>query len=365
MAAQEKTQADVLADLDHVPGSVDSDMSEPRIPRVSSPEAGPGDKGKGAPQVGVEAPEETGLMQQPAQQQQADAGPGARTGGGAEGPPLVGADPDDEDDDEEAIGDEMDDEDDDDEEMDDEEEGLQLGEGATMAPLEAGDMSIEDEPFDTSILPDAHAGKAAWNRERLAAMPADDEGVSLARTPGSSEDMGYGGGAPNEDVDPDLPGLDTGDGMLDDLAGDVEEDEDAHVEDAAGALDASGGVDVDALSAMADAILGEDDDFADLGQDRDRGAGGRIAGATLLEHPDGQFTPSDNDDLDEGAVPREDLILAGEGEDPMFAGVEMGVMDGLDMEGLNETDDIARDLEDQRADMDDAASGNERQGQPG
>ena len=37
-----------------------------------------------------------------------------------------------------------------------------------------------------------------------------------------------------------------------------------------------------------------------------------------------------------------------------------GRIEDLEMEDLNETDDISRAFEDQRSDMDDAASGNER-----
>lgn len=360
MAAQDKTQSQVLADLDHVPGSADSDMSEPQIPRVSSPEAGPGDKAAAVahPKVGAEAPEEA-AMKQAAQQQQAQAQPGARTGAERTSEPLVGADPDDDDEDE--IGSDDDDDLDDDEGMDeveDDDEGMTLDSAAT-APLEAGDMAIEDEPFDTSILGDGHADKAAWNRERLASLPTDDD-AGRGRTPGSSEDMGYGGGAPNEDVDPDLPGLDTGDGMLDDLADETEEEEDDHLSDAASGLD-----DEDPKAHMADAILGDDGEFSDFGADPDRGAGGRVASDALTIDPDGQPELFGNGDLDDGDMSPEDLIIAVDGEDPLLAGVELGFLEELDMEGLNETDDISRDLEDQRADMDDSASGNERQNQPG
>ena len=48
-------------------------------------------------------------------------------------------------------------------------------------------------------------------------------GRVAGRVPGESEDMGYGGGAPSEDAD--VPGLDTGDGMLDELMDDADDEE--------------------------------------------------------------------------------------------------------------------------------------------
>jgi hypothetical protein len=294
------------------------------------------------------------LAEQQAQQQQARAGQGSTgqedavrgpgypvadldgpqgdpvggTTGALDSPSLTG--PEDEDDD-------LDEEDDaDDEEFDDgDDETLQvspeeLGEGALLAPPE-GEVAIEEEVGDLSVLGHGHEDKAAWNRERIAAMQdteaheggdtvgsqailghgtmpeineaglGDEAVVGLAgpvagRVPGESEDMGYDGGAPAEDAD--VPGLDTGDGMLDDLMDDTEDEEAERIEEAVGGLEAR--------------MLDADD---------------------VLE-PASDGTPrwdSWDDQPDDGIAP-EEMIIATPGEDPLVAGAEMGYAEDLDME---------------------------------
>lgn len=276
---------------------------------------------------------------------------------GAEGaPPLTGPEDDEEDED--------DDDDDDDAFDDGDDETLQvapeaLADGALLAPPE-GEVTIEDEDGDLSLLGHGHEDKAAWNRERIAAMQdteahvhgdtvgsqailghgttpdinaaglGDEAAVGLSGpvagpVPGESEDLGYGGGAPAEDAD--VPGLDTGDGMLDELMDDTEDAEAEHVEDAAGSLDAR--------------MLDADD--------------------VLIPASDGNPRLDSWDDQPDDGIAPEEMLIATPGEDPLVAGAEMGFAEDLDMETQNETDDMSRDAEFARGDLDDGATGNERQ----
>lgn len=287
-----------------------------------------------------------------------------------------------------------------------------------LAPPELGDAPIEEEVGDTSILGDGHADKAAWNRERVAAMQAQEvnaetdtfgsqavlghgetpdvlvadlallpeAGLSGGRTPGSSEDMGYGGGAPNEDVDPDVPGLDTGDGMLDDLTEGTDDDAQDQLEDAADALDdpePGDAAHAPGRQARADDPLiraqmmpsSPGTGHGDTGELGAKSGGkdpehGRVAlgeevGAfrddSVVLTDGTPFLPEHRSFLEgemDDDIPLEERLLDGGGEDPSFALGEVGFAEDLEMEDLNQTDNISSRFEDQRV-ADDSMDGNE------
>jgi hypothetical protein len=72
----------------------------------------------------------------------------------------------------------------------------------------------------------------------------------------------------------------------------------------------------------------------------------------LPEHRD---LPDDNVDIEE-------RLVATDGEDILSSGPELGVVEELEAEDLNGTDNIEQAFEDQREFMDDAMEGNERRG---
>lgn len=438
-------QADVPPESEHLPGAPDPDASEPQIPRVASPGVGPGDvastgsdepvtPGRAADaRVGEAEGGETlsgadgrpvmATMRQPVQQQQAQGPTGQGVGEAPiEGPGYPAEDMDDEDDldgdeDEGLLSDDEDDgRDDEFSEVADIDADVQA-----VAPPELGDAPIEDEDGDTSILGDGHADKAAWNRRRIAAMQDTEaepdvgdtfgsqavlghgdtpdvlsSDLSLlpgGRTPGSSEDMGYGGGAPSEDVDPDVPGLDTGDGRLDELTEGTNDDAQDQLEDAADALDDDTNDDLGTAGAPGRQARADDADVRAQLSPSSPGTG--HGGGGYLGHADGDaspealdrmalgeevgafrddsvllsdgtpFLPEHRDFLDGGMdddIPLEERLLDGGGEDPSFALGETGFAEDLEMEDLNETDDISNRFEDQRV-ADDSMDGNEERTQ--
>ena len=195
-----------------------------------------------------------------------------------------------------------------------------------MAP-EEGPIPIEDEPTDRSIIGHGHEDKAAWNRERVAHLQGieDEEGDLRDAT---SEAMGLGGAA----ISGELKGWEGGtaskvlaqgiDPKFDDELSEMEEVlGDMQLEDAPDVLDA-------------ESI--NDPDNAPF----------------LPEHRD---LPDDNVDLEE-------RLVATDGEDILSSGPELGVVEELEAEDLNGTDNIEQAFEDQREFMDDAMEGNERRG---
>jgi hypothetical protein len=468
-------QTGVDAGTDHTPGSLDPDSSVAQIPRMASGGVGAGDVarargdepvlgarsadarfeagdpagGTGGEGAGLQAgplatplpdagADEDGrpVMAQPVQQQQAQvaAGPGAGASTGTssgtpraaeggpqettiEGPGYPSEDMDDADDmdpdeDEGLLSGDEDDEGDEFADIADVDDDVQA-----LAPPELGDAPIEEEIGDTSILGAGHTDKAAWNRERIAAMQDEEEhaetdtfgsqavlghgetpdvltadlallpGSGGSRTPGSSEDMGYGGGAPSEDADPDVPGLETGDGIMDDLTEDTNAEVQEDLEDAVGGMDdpapgdaggapgrqaraddpsiraklgpSSPGTGQGGIGELAARHTGRDPEHGrvalseEVGAFRDDSAVLRGPQPFLPEHRN--FLEGELDDN----IPLEERLLDGGGEDPSFYLGEVGFAEDLEMEQLNATtDDISNAFEDQRF-ANDAGDGNE------
>lgn len=228
------------------------------------------------------------------------------------------------------------DEDDDEDEFDDGDDET-LNVGAQVAP-EEGPVPIEEEVLDLSLL-EANVDKAAWNRERVAHLQeAEDAGetpnprnpsdapaiaptgsVGSFGTGGEGSEPDLGVGAPNERVDPGIPGLETGDGILDELEDRTDVREQEHIEDAVDGLDAS---------------MRLPDGQPDL--------------------PEHRFEPDDGISLEEQLVARD-------GEDSLL-GTEVGFVEDLEPERLNEDDNVSRRFEDDRDRLSDSMDGNERRG---
>lgn len=230
--------------------------------------------------------------------------------------------------------------------------------GAGLAPPEAGRLSIEEEPFDTSILPDAHAEKAAWNRARLAAAEpgafgGPEQGDDPALDPAARS-------VPAPDLDPDLPVRGEGAERLGDIAGTGggAGEEGRRMGLGRRGTETQHGdlslrpeheeLDPDVIPEVA---LGEQ-----VGAFEDEGTVIPEGGPVLPEHRDFLQDGADEE------IPLEERLLDGEGEDPSFAGGEIGTVESLEPEDLNETDDITRSFEETRADLNDSADGNERHG---
>jgi hypothetical protein len=204
---------------------------------------------------------------------------------------------------------------------------LNGGHGISMIAPEEGPIRIEDEPTDTSIIGHGHEDKAAWNRDRVAHLQdiEDEEGDLRDAT---SEAMGLGGAA----VSGELPGWEGG------TASTV----------------LAQGVDPefnDELSEMEE-VLGDMrlDDAADVLDDE-----------SINDPNNTPFLP-EHRDLPDDNMAIEERLIATEGEDILSSGPELGVVEELEGEDLNQTDSISRTYEDTREFMDDAMEGNERRG---
>jgi hypothetical protein len=245
---------------------------------------------------------------------------------------------------------------------------------AELAPPEAGGLSIEEEPFDTSILSGTREDKAAWNRERLkAAAPGEFGGPEQADDPALDPDSGAG----RAGQDRDDPRLQTGEADEAELStdparlgaqgrggntgfgGDVGQDRDERRQ----GLGSRG-----TEAGHGRMSLRPEDERLDPDFEGEVALGEEMAmpedGGTQLPDPD-PFLPEHRDFRQDGAddeIPLEERLIAGEGEDPSFLGGEIGTVESLEPEDLNETDDIATDFEDMRDRLNDSMDGNERHG---
>ena len=204
---------------------------------------------------------------------------------------------------------------------------LNGGHGISMMAPEEGPIAIEDEPTDTSIIGHGHEDKAAWNRERVSHLQdiEDEEGDLRDAT---SEAMGLGGAA----VSGELQGWEGG------TASTV----------------LAQGVDPEfnhELSEMEE-VLGDMrlEDAEDVLDDE-----------SINDANNTPFLP-EHRDLPDDNMAIEERLIATEGEDILSSGPELGVVEELEGEDLNQTDSISRTYEDTREFMDDAMDGNERRG---
>lgn len=204
---------------------------------------------------------------------------------------------------------------------------LNGGHGISMTAPEEGPIPIEDEPTDTSIIGHGHEDKAAWNRERVAHLQDIEDDEREVR-PATSEALGLGGAA---------------------LAGSLEGWEGGN---ASVTLEEANDPEFDDELSEEEEVLGDMrlDDAQDVLDDESVNDPNNMP--FLPEHRD---LPDDN-------VSIEERLIGTDGEDSISAGAELGVVEELEMEDLNETDNISQAFEDQRLTMDDAAEGNERRG---
>ncbi|EYD77542.1 hypothetical protein Rumeso_00708 [Rubellimicrobium mesophilum DSM 19309] len=204
---------------------------------------------------------------------------------------------------------------------------LNGGHGISMMAPEEGPIPIEDEPTDTSIIGHGHEDKAAWNRDRVAHLQdiEDDEGDLRDAT---SEAMGLGGAV----LGGELKGWEGGDASptVDQGVDPRFDDELSETEEVLGDMQIE-----DAPDVLDDESIDDPNNMPFLPEHRD--------------------LPDDNVDLEE-------RLIATDGEDVLSSGPELGVVEELEAEDLNETDNISQAFEDQREFMDDAMEGNERRG---
>ena len=204
---------------------------------------------------------------------------------------------------------------------------LNGGHGIQMTAPEEGPIAIEDEPTDLSIIGHGHEDKAAWNRDRVAHLQDIEDDEREVR-PATSESLGLGGAA---------------------LAGALDGWEGGN---ASATLEQSNDPEFDDELSEEEEVLGDLrlEDAQDVLDDESVNDPNNMP--FLPEHRD---LPDDN-------VSIEERLIATDGEDSISAGAELGVVEELEMEDLNETDNISQAFEDQRLAMDDAAEGNERRG---
>jgi hypothetical protein len=204
---------------------------------------------------------------------------------------------------------------------------LNGGHGIRMQAPEEGDLPIELEDSEDSLIGHGHEDKAAWNRERVAHLQEIEHDERDLR-PATSEQTGMGGAA----LAGELQGWEGGNASPTIDQGDTEFDPELSEEEE---------------------VLG-DLAMEDMPEDVMRDASIRDPNNTP-ELPEFRDHPDDNMSLEE-------LLVATPGEDPISAGAEIGINEELDMEDLNQTDNIEGAWENARFGLDDAMDGNERRG---
>ncbi|WP_210527069.1 hypothetical protein [Rubellimicrobium arenae] len=205
---------------------------------------------------------------------------------------------------------------------------LNGGHGIRMNAPEEGEVPIEDEDTDGSIIGHGHEDKAAWNRERVAHLQ-DLENDERDLRDATSESAGVGGAV------------------------------------LAGALEGWEGGDASTVVAQ-----GVDDEFdPELSEEEEIAgdmtiegmAGDILADDSIIDPNNTPFLP-EHRDLPDDNLSLEEKLIATPGEDPLSAGAEVGVNEEMEAEDLNQTDSISRLYEDTREFLDDAMAGNERKG---
>ena len=203
---------------------------------------------------------------------------------------------------------------------------LNGGHGIRMRAPEEGPIPIEDEPTDLSVIGHGHEDKAAWNRDRVAHLQEMENDERDIR-PGTSGQAGLGGAA---------------------LGGVLEGWEGGNASPT-----------IDQGDDEFDAELSEEEEV--LGEMQLEDAGDVLDDDSIVDPNNTPFLPEHRDHPDPD-MSIEERLLATPGEDVLSSGPEVGVLEELDMEDLNETDNIEEAWEAARSGMDDAMDGNERRG---